>query len=131
MLSVSSRLLSKDPEVRLLALASALDDLRTADDQMLEMRLREYMSKVRSDLVNNLQNISAEVPDAPIYWQADVRELLQANGQAVRDNEVPVLRDWPVGMDMEACLAKARFDLKEIADGMRVWPELWRFCQTQ
>ncbi|WP_154222386.1 hypothetical protein [Marinicella rhabdoformis] len=130
-LSIAPRLLSKDPASRLLSVATALDDLSTSDDQMLEMRLREYMSKVRSDLVNNLQQISAEVPDAPIYWQADVRELLQANGQAVRENEVPVLRDWPVGMDMEACLAKARFDLKEIADAMRVWPELWQFCRTQ
>lgn len=129
--SVAPRLLSKDPVSRLLSLSAALDDLRTSDDQMLEMRLREYMSKVRSDLVNNLQQISAEVPDAPIYWQADVRELLQANGQAVRENEVPVLRDWPSGMDMDACLAKARFDLKEIADAMRVWPELWQFCRTQ
>ncbi len=130
-LSVAPRLLSQNPAIRLKSMAAALDDLRTADDQMLEMRLREYMSKVRADLVNNLQQIAEEVPDAPIYWQADVRELLQANGQAVRENEVPVLRDWPEGMDMDACLAKARFDLKEIADAMRVWPELWRFCQTQ
>ena len=130
-LSVAPRLLSKDPESRLLSVASALDDLRSSDDQMLEMRLREYMTKVRSDLVNNLQQISAEVPDAPIYWQADVRELLQANGNAVRENDVPVLRDWPDGLDMAACLAKARFDLNEIASAMRVWPELWQFCRTQ
>lgn len=129
--SMSPRLLSKDPDKRMVSLAAMVDDLATADDQGLENRLREYMTKIRADLVNQLQAILAEVPDAPIYWQADVRELLQANGKAVKENEVPILKDWPVGLGMEACLAKARHDLKSVAQAMRVWPLLWHFCKAQ
>ncbi len=129
--SVAGRLLSKEPAARLKAFSALVEDLATTDDQSLENCLREYMTKIRSDLVNQLQAILAEEPEAPIYWQADVRELLQTNGKAVKENEVPVLNGWPEDMDIQACLAKARFDLQEVASAMRVWPELWQFCQTQ
>ena len=72
-----------------------------------------------------------EVPDAPIYWQADVREIIQANGKAVKSSQAPVLTDWDESMDTEACVAKARHDLREVVEAMDVWPKLWAFCQGQ
>jgi len=130
-LSIIDNIHSLDEQVRYDSIRAAINDLRTSTDRDLENRLTEYMTKTRSDLVCSLQNILDEVPDAPIYWQADVREIIQANGKAVKANQAPVLTDWDESMDHEACLAKARHDLGEVVDAMHVWPKLWSFCQGQ
>ena len=130
-LSILSRIYTHDENVRYANVRAAIDDLRTSSDQDIENRLREYMTKTRSDLVFSLQNILDEVPDAPIYWQADVREIIQANGKAVKSNQAPVLTDWNESMDSEACVAKARYDLKQVVDAMEIWPKLWAFCLGQ
>jgi len=130
-LSIIPQIYTEDENVRYSNIKAAIDDLRTGSDQALENRLKEYMTKTRSDLVFSLQNTMDEVPEAPIYWQADVREIIQANGKAVKTNAPPVLSDWDESMDVEACLAKARHDLKEVVDAMEVWPKLWAFCLGQ
>lgn len=129
--SVVNQIHSNDVTSRYEHIRSLIDDLRTCDDQALANRLNEYMTKTRSNLVLSLQNIMDEVPDAPIYWQADVRELIQANGKAVKTAQAPVLSDWDESMDTDACVAKARHDLKEVVDAMTVWPKLWSFCLGQ
>jgi hypothetical protein len=130
-LSVLDNIHSQDVGVRYDSVRAAINDLRTSTDRDLANRLTEYMTKTRSDLVYSLQNILDEVPDAPIYWQADVREIIQANGKAVKSNQAPVLTDWDENMDLEACLGKARHDLREVVDAMAVWPKLWDFCLGQ
>jgi len=130
-LSIIPGIFTNDAAVRYDSIRAAIDDLRTSSDQAIEQRLREYMTKTRSDLIYSLQNILDEVPDAPIYWQADVREIIQANGKAIKSNQPPVLTDWDEAMDVESCVAKARYDLKEVSDAMRVWPKLWSFCLGQ
>ncbi|WP_223787057.1 hypothetical protein [Marinicella meishanensis] len=129
--SILGHIHSSDVISRYEHIRSAIDDLRTCDDQALANRLNEYMTKTRSNLVLSLQNIMDEVPDAPIYWQADVREIIQANGKAVKTTQAPVLTDWDESMDTEACVAKARHDLKEVVEAMAVWPKLWAFCLGQ
>ncbi len=120
-----------DPVTRFQNLAAILEDLRTCKDEVIINKLKEYMTKTRSDLVFSLQNILDEVPDAPIYWQADIREIIQANGKAVKSSQAPVLTDWNEGLDMAACVEQARNDLNEVVQAMEVWPKLWAFCQGQ
>ncbi|MCX7552649.1 hypothetical protein OS175_02060 [Marinicella sp. S1101] len=122
---------SRDVNARFTSIKAAITDLQTGSDQALANRLQEYMTKTRSDLVMSLQNILDQVPDAPIYWQADVREIVQANGKAIKSNQSPVLSDWDETMDLESCIAKIRHDLKEVVDAMDVWPKLWAFCLGQ
>lgn len=129
--SILGKIHTLDASSRYDNIRAAIDDLRTSTDQDLANRLREYMTKTRSNLVLSLQNILDEVPDAPIYWQADVREIIQANGKAIKSNQAPVLTDWDETMDTDACVAKARHDLQEIVEAMAVWPKLWAFCQGQ
>lgn len=129
--SILKNIYTNDVNTRFASIKAAIDDLRTTSDQALINRLNEYMTKTRSNLVHSLQETYDEVPDAPIYWQADVREIIQANGKAVKTNQAPVLTDWDESMDAEACVAKARHDLKEIVDAMTVWPKLWAFCLGQ
>lgn len=129
--SIAGRFYSPEPQSRYQTLAAYINDLATSGDQELLNRLQEYLTKTRADMVFSLQQIIEQVPDAPIYWQADVRELLTANGKAVKSNQVPILNDWDATMDSEACIAKARHDLKEVVDAMYVWPKLWTFCKAQ
>ncbi len=130
-LSTAPKIVTKDPQIRFKNLAAILDDLRTCSGQVIINMLRQYMTKTRADLVFSLQNILAEVPDAPIYWQADVREIIQANGKAVKSDQPPILIDWDEDMDEAACVAKVRADLKELVAAMQVWPKLWEFCLAQ
>ena len=129
--SILGNIFTKDANVRYESIQASINDLRTSSDQDLANRLNEYMTKTRSNLVLSLQNIMDEVPDAPIYWQADVREIIQANGKAVKSRQAPVLTDWDESMDTAACVAKARHDLREVVEAMGVWPKLWAFCQGQ
>lgn len=129
--SIIGNIYTEDANVRYQSIKASIDDLRTNSDQALANRLNEYMTKTRSNLVLSLQNIMDEVPDAPIYWQADVREIIQANGKAVKSSQAPVLTDWDESMDTESCVAKARHDLREVVEAMDVWPKLWAFCQGQ
>ena len=130
-LSILGNIHTSDENTRFDSIRAAIDDLRSSSQKALEHRLREYMTKTRSDLVFSLQNILDEVPDAPIYWQADVREIIQANGKAIKSNQTPVLSDWDASMDIETCVAKVKSDLQEVVDAMEVWPKLWAFCQGQ
>ncbi len=129
--SIFSNIYSRDVNARYASIKASIEDLRTGSDQALANRLQEYMTKTRSDLVMSLQNITDQVPDAPIYWQADVREIIQANGKAIKSNQSPVLSDWDETMDLESCIAKVRHDLKEVVVAMEVWPKLWAFCLGQ
>ncbi len=129
--SILGNIYTLDVNARFENIKAAIDDLRTCEDQALANRLNEYMTKTRSNLVLSLQNILDEVPDAPIYWQADVREIIQANGKAVKSAQAPVLTDWDETMDTASCVAKARHDLKEVVEAMEVWPKLWAFCLGQ
>lgn len=129
--SIFTNIHSHDVSSRYQSIKAAIEDLTTCSDQALANRLMEYMTKTRSDLVRSLQDIMDEVPDAPIYWQADVREMIQANGKAIKSNQSPVLSDWDESMDLESCIAKVRHDLKEVTDAMAVWPKLWAFCLGQ
>ncbi len=129
--SILGNIYTHDVNTRYANIKASIDDLRTSDDRALANRLNEYMTKTRSNLVLSLQNILDEVPDAPIYWQADVREIIQANGKAVKTAQAPVLTDWDETMDTASCVAKARHDLKEVVDAMEVWPKLWAFCLGQ
>ncbi len=127
--SIIGKIYTNDVDVRFKSIQASIDDLRTSSDQDLANRLNEYMTKTRSNLVLSLQEILDEVPDAPIYWQADIREIIQANGKAVKSGQAPVLTDWDESMDVDACVAKARHDLTEVVEAMEVWPKLWAFCQ--
>ncbi len=129
--SILNNIYTNDVNIRYASIKASIDDLRSSSDQSLMNRLNEYMTKTRSNLVHSLQEIYDEVPNAPIYWQADVREIIQANGKAVKTNQAPVLTDWDESMDAQACVAKARHDLKEIVSAMEVWPKLWAFCLGQ
>ncbi len=129
--SVAHQFFGKDAQHRFASTRAALADLMHNPDQMLLNRLREYLSRTQAQLIHQLQNVLAEVDNPPIYWQADVKELIEANGAAIKSNDVPRLGGWPKDMDADTCVKKLRSQLADIIDAMDVWPKLWDFCRAQ
>ncbi len=130
LLSKSEQCEASSPAQRITMAAENLRSLADADFRVLSNRLQEYMIHVRANIVSSLQEQLAQSPDAPIYWQADVRELIEANGKALASNEPPVFRGWPEDLDLGGCARRARHELKAIAQGLAVWPRLWEFCHS-
>ncbi len=121
---------AKDPQLRLKTLSNYVMGLADSSDKNIHNRLKEYLSQVHSDMVLTMQTQLEKSPDAPVYWQADVREIIEANGKAILQNGPPILGDWPEDLTNEQCVELARKELTDVAKGLQLWPDIWTFCQT-
>jgi hypothetical protein len=121
---------ARDPKLRLKTLANYVMGLADSSDHNILNRLKEYLSQIRSDMVLTMQQQLAQSPDAPVYWQADVRELIEANGKALLQANVPVLGDWADKTSEQDCIDMARKELSDFAKAMQLWPDIWEFCKT-
>ncbi len=125
------RFKSTDPARRLRLLAEIIDDLAAADDASLIATLGEYLGFVRADAIERLQNQFESVTGAPVYWQADVRMIVENNGKALLKPGAPRLADWDADMDASACAQALRAELTDIAQAWRDWPVLWEVAREQ
>ena len=119
-----------DPKLRLKTLANYVMGLADSSDNNIRNRLKEYLSQIRADMVLSMQQQLAHSPEAPVYWQADIREIIEANGKAVLQNDAPILGGWADNMSDDECVELARKELIDVANGMKLWPDIWEFCQT-
>lgn len=119
-----------DPQLRLKTLSNYVMGLADSSDKNIFNRLKEYLSQVHSDMVLTMQTQLEKSPDAPVYWQADVREIIEANGKAILENGPPIFGDWPDNLTNEQCVDLARKELIDVAKGLQLWPDIWTFCQT-
>ena len=121
---------AKDPVLRMKTLSKYILGLADSSDENIHNRLKEYLSQMRSDVILSMQEQMRKSPDAPVYWQADVREIVEANGKAIIQNGVPVLNGWGDNLSKEECVNMARKKITDVARAMELWPELWSFCQV-
>lgn len=112
------------PHARLRLAADQLAGIAGESDRALKARLDEYLLFARSDLIRQLQVRLSEAPNAPVYWAADVRRIVETNGRALSADQPPRLAGMPGG-ETEA-LAWLRDGLSRFADGLRAWPGLWQ-----
>lgn len=107
--------------------ASMLDDLADSEQQAMLQFVAEYLQFRRSDLIHSLQGVAAEAgPQAPVYWQADLREIIVANGKALAQNELPRLAGEQHLDSAVALCAHWRSELRRHAAAMRAWPTIWQ-----
>jgi hypothetical protein len=121
---------AQNPQLRLKTLSHYVMGLADSCDQNILNRLKEYLSQIRSDMVLTMQQQLAQSPDAPVYWQADVRELIEANGKALLQGNAPILGDWDKKFTEQNCIDTARNELVNFANAMQLWPDIWEFCKT-
>jgi hypothetical protein len=122
---------AEDPAQRLHLLAAHLRDIGGANDRGCVRQLQEYLAYSRADLIERLQQQYDAAPDAPVYWQADVRSIIQENGKALIAKTPPRLGDWPEGIDETACANLLRKETTELAAAYESWPALWSRARDQ
>lgn len=114
----------EEPGTRLTLAAEMLGDLARRSDRELTDRLDEYRIYIRSDLVQQLQRQLAAEPHAPVYWAADVRAIIEANGKALTGSGFPRLADMPPEAEAGESLAWLRKELGMLSDALHAWPRL-------
>jgi hypothetical protein len=122
---------AEDPAQRLSLLAAHLRDIGAASETGCVRQLQEYLAYARADLIERLQHQYDGAPDAPIYWQADVRSIIKANGRALIDKAPPRLGDWPEAADNASCAKLLRDETAQLAASYDSWPALWAYAREQ
>ena len=120
---------AQNPAIRLKTLSDYILGLSDSSDATIHNRLKEYLSQIRSDMILSMQVQMTNSADAPVYWQADVREIIEANGKAITQNKVPILKGWEQTMNEQDCVETVRHELARVAQAMDLWPQLWEFCK--
>lgn len=123
--------LAEDPGPRLGLLAANLRDIAAASEASRVNLLREYLGFVRADVIERMQQNYDSARDAPIYWQADVRTIIEANGRALVGKAAPRLGDWPESADDAACATALRDEANGLAAAWEAWPALWEHARGQ
>lgn len=123
--------LAEDPEQRLGLLAENLRDIAGASETRRLRVLREYLAYVRADAIERLQHQFESVPNAPVYWQADVRSIIEANGRALTAKRPPRLGGWPDDLDNAGCARMLRDEVGRLADAYAAWPAVWLHAREQ
>lgn len=120
-----------DADARLQTLACVLRDLAAAGESVRIAHLREYLSYARADIIDRVQHQMEAAPDAPVYWQADAREIVQANARALLANAPPRLGDWAEGIDAAGCARALTQECEAMAGACEHWPALWKYAAEQ
>ena len=120
-----------DPALRLGLLAAHLRDVGAASEHGCLRQLQEYLAYARADLIERLQNQYDGAQDAPVYWQADVRSIIEANGRALIAKTPPRLGDWPEAADEATCARLLREETAQLAAAYDAWPGLWSYAREQ
>jgi len=120
-----------EPADRLRLMADVMRDLAAARPVDQVAHLREYLSYVRSDIIDRTQHQIEAVPDAPVYWQADARTIVQVNARALLSKTPPRLGDWPEDLDDTGCAKALSEELRDMADICEHWPVLWQAAAEQ
>jgi len=123
--------LAEDPAQRLGLLAAHLRDIAAGSRHGRVRQLQEYLAYARADTIERLQQIYDGAQDAPVYWQADVRTIIQENGKALIAKAPPRLGDWPEDADEAACADLLQRSTTQLAQAWEVWPELWSCAREQ
>lgn len=122
---------AEDAGARMQTLASVLRDLAAASASARIAHLREYLSYARADIIDRIQHQMEAATDAPVYWQADAREIVQANARALLANAPPRLGDWAEGIDAAGCARALTEECEAMASAFEHWPALWRYAAEQ
>lgn len=91
----------------------------------LRDRIDEYLLFLRSDVVSAVQRQLAENPGAPVYWAADARAVVEANGKALTASGMARLTDMPANGSDEDAVVSVQARLERFASLLEAWPALY------
>lgn len=128
---VARDLYASDPVRRLAVLAAKLDDLAGAAEPAVRNYLAEYLAWYRSSRIERMQHAMSASPSPPVYWVADLRSAVEAQGKTLIAGEIPRLAGWPETLDASACVARFRAHAQGLAKGLRAWPAAFELARSQ
>lgn len=128
---VAQDLHASNPARRLAVMAAKLDDLAGSPDASLQNYLTEYLVYHRSSNVESMQQVMAAEKTPPVYWLADLRTAVEAQGKALVGGEIPRLAGWPESLNPAECAARFREQLQGLAAGLRSWPAAFDLARVQ
>jgi hypothetical protein len=100
---------AEDPGQRLIFLAHVMRDLARASVKERIENLSEYRRFFHAQIIDRLQHQLEAAAAAPVYWQADVRAIVQANAKELLAGDVvPRLAEWPQDIDAISACALSR-----------------------
>lgn len=126
-----SSAMSTDPVQRLHLAAAWLEDLAAASSSDRIAHLREYLNYTRASLIANMQQQLVEARDAPVFWQTDVRSIIETNARAMLQATPPRLGNWPENIDADDCARLLSENLRSMASALHAWPQLWAWAQDR
>ena len=110
-------------------LAALMDDFAASASDALQAELTTYLTYKRADLVSDLQmRLETAAQQAPIYWEADVREIIQASSKELARSSVPRLADWPESLDAAGAAERLRSETRQLAAAVRAWPSAFELA---
>lgn len=110
-------------------LSALLEDFAAADSASLQTELVNYLAYKRAELASGLQRqLEAAGKKAPIYWEADLREIIQATGKELTRAAAPRLADWPESLDAAGCAERLRGEARALAQVVRAWPAVYEMA---
>ena len=120
------------PGQRLQLLAYVMRDLAHASVRDRIAYLNEYLSHAYADVIGRMQSQLEAATDAPVYWQADVRAIVQANAKRLLASDAaPRLAEWPQDIDSAGCASALSAELNTMADACEHWPAIWHHAAEQ
>lgn len=120
-----------DAGERMQTLACVLRDLAGASETGRIAHLREYLGYSRADIIDRIQHQIEAAKDAPVYWQADAREIVQANAKAMLAKTAPRLGDWAEDIGTADCARALAEECTLLAEDLEAWPALWQYARDQ
>lgn len=120
-----------EPGQRLIFLAHALRDLAGASVKERVAQLKEYRRFVHAGIVSSLQQQLETTAAAPLYWEADVRAIVQAQARALLADDAPRLAEWAPDINAAGCAQALAGELNAMAELCEHWPALWRHAAEQ
>ena len=114
---------ASDASDRATSLAALIDDFAASSSDSLQGELSSYLSFKRAELLADLQrHLESAGKTPPIYWEADLREIIQATGKELVRSSVPRLADWPESLDAAGGAERLRGEARQLAGAIRAWP---------
>lgn len=128
---VGQDLYAADAARRLAVLAAKLEDLAGATDARVETYLAEFLAWHRSGIIERMQQMTGSEKSPPVYWLADLRAAVQAQGKVLIEGEAPRLAGWPASLDAAGCVQRFREETHRLAAGLRAWPDAFELACAQ
>ena len=129
--NLAGELVASDPVSRMGSLAARLRDLASADDEGLGRYLNEFLAYRRSLLIDTLQRVLASAKSPPLYWAADLRRLVEANGKALIERPPIRFTGCPKDWDDAQTLRWFRDEAFALANGLDAWPAMWEVAMAK